>query len=198
MLIQEKCFRSFMIDIDGKTLETPLFVPAISSTKANWNILDYAKLIDNMGYPAFLASAYDYYKLQKDDQVKFTELISKCSAKKTIFYLDNGNYEASWYKDGKWTIDQFGLVLNELNPDFCFSFDVFWSANGNMEANSKQTATAIARTASYQKFGTTVALIHSKTDLFPQFTKRVVSDINPEIVAVPGTRIQRFRKGWEY
>jgi queuine/archaeosine tRNA-ribosyltransferase len=185
MFIDEVSLRSFRFESDGKAIETPLFVPAISSTKANWKILQYVELIDNIGYPAFLLSAYDYHGLNKSQKEKLQNVISKYLSKQAFLFLDNGNYEASWFKDKTWSFGRLKTVLESINPDFCFSFDVFWSKNSNCENSSKKTATAIAKTASMQKTGSTIALFHSTPSVFPRIIRQVLDDINPEIIAVP-------------
>lgn len=185
MIIEKKSFRSFKIEDSGKSFETPLYVPATSSTKANRTVFEYIDLIENVGYPAFLVSAYDYCKLKQEDKKSFEKLLSKHNKRGAFFFLDNGNYEAYWYKDGKWTIDGLKTALETVCPDFCFSFDVFWEKGTNSEIYVKDTVTAIAKTAGSQKTGSTVALFHSKPELFPKVAGKIVNDINPEIVAVP-------------
>jgi queuine/archaeosine tRNA-ribosyltransferase len=185
LLIKKKSFRSYIVDALGKTFQTPLFIPAISSIKANWTILEYLGLLENLGYPAFLASAYDYCRLNKNDRQNFEGIKSEYSKKQTIFFLDNGNYEAYWYKDQKWTLDGLKTALDTMCPDFCFSFDVFWEKDMKVEKHIKDTVTSIAKTAGLQKTGSTIALLHANPELFPGMIQKVVDYINPEIVAVP-------------
>ncbi len=185
MLVEKKSLRSFKIEDSGKSFETPLFVPATSSTKANWTVLQYIDLIENVGYPSFLVSAYDYCKLEKKQKEDFEKLLGKYRKKGTFFFLDNGNYEAYWYKDKKWNLDGLRDALETVCPDFCFSFDVFWEKDTKTESYIKDTVSAIAKTAGSQKTGSTIALFHSRPDLFPKVVRKVVDSINPEIIAVP-------------
>lgn len=185
MYIKEKSARTYLIENSGKSIETPFFVPAISSTKANWPISGYIDLIQNIGYPGFLVSAYDFYQLEKETREHLEKMLSKDSNKRIFLFLDNGNYEAYWYKDQTWTSKKLESVLAKIHPDFCFSFDIFWEKETNVEKHIKETITSIARTAGMQKSGSTIALFHSNTKLFPKNIRKVVDYINPEIVAIP-------------
>jgi queuine/archaeosine tRNA-ribosyltransferase len=185
MYITKKSERSFLVETNGKSIETPFFVAAVSSIKANWTILQYLDLLEKLGYPAFLISAYDLCKLPRDNEADFEKLLSQYSNKSTFFFLDNGNYEAYWYKDQKWNLDGLKAALDKACPDFCFSFDVFWTKGANIEAQIKETVTSIAKTAGMQKLGATIALLHSEPKLFAKITRKVVDNINPEFVAVP-------------
>ncbi len=185
MFIEEKSFRSYLIETSGKSFETPFFVPAISSIKAQWGISAYIDLIENVGYPGFLISAYDICKLERKEKEDLEKILSKYTDKRILFFLDNGNYEAYWYKDRSWTLDELKNVLDKTCPDFCFSFDIFWERDTRIEEYIKKTVTSIAKTAGMQKTGTTVALFHSTANLLPKVVSKVVDYINPEIVAVP-------------
>lgn len=185
MYTTKKSNRSFLIETSGKLIETPFFVPAVSSIKANWTILEYVDLLEKVGYPAFLVSAYDLCKLEETNKEDFEKTLSKYAGKKALFFLDNGNYESYWYKDQKWTLERLKTVLNKTCPDFCFSFDVFWAKGANVEAYIKETITSIAKTAGMQKLGSTIALLHSEPKFFAKVMRKVVDYINPEFVAVP-------------
>lgn len=174
--------RSFSIETNGKSIETPFFVPAISSIKANWDISEYADLIKKIGYSTFLVSAYDIYRHEKREAL--TKHLLENSSKQ-IFFLDNGNFEASWYKDEAWNFNKFKDILDISYPDFSFSFDVFWNKDTILRNNIKETVTSIAKTACEQKSGITIALIHSKSEKFPEVVRKIVDNINPEIVAIP-------------
>jgi queuine/archaeosine tRNA-ribosyltransferase len=175
--------RSFLVETSGKSFITPFFVPAISSTKANWTIEGYVGLIENVGYPSFLVSAYDIYKLEEKKNLE--KILSKYAENKILYFLDNGNFEAYWYRDNTWSMDKLRDVLNETSPDFCFSFDVFGGKKTEEEKHTRETITSIAKTAGIQKTGSTIALLHANSGLLPRIARKVVDYINPEIVAVP-------------
>ena len=183
MFVTGKSERSFLIDTNGKSFETPFFVPAISSIKANWNVTDYVNLVEKIGYNSFLISAYDIFKYV--NKTALAKSIAKIESRQIVFFLDNGNYEAFWYRDNTWTLGNLKEVLDFLSPDFCFSFDVFWDSKAEIGSHIKETITHIAKTAGFQKSGTTIALIHSAPEGFPKIAGKIVSNIYPEIIAVP-------------
>jgi len=185
LYINEESTRSFSIEISGKTFKTPFFIPAISSIKTDWDIIKYINLLKKIGYPGVLVSAYDIYKLENKEKNGLIESLSDCSNKGILIFLDNGNYEAYWYRDKTWTLSKLKSILDVIYPDFCFSFDVFWDKNENIKKHIDETIKLIAKTASIQKTGTTIVLIHSKQELFPKIIRRIVDYINPEIIAIP-------------
>lgn len=185
MHIVEQFSRSFLIEASGKSFETPLFIPAISSIKANWEFLEYLDLIEMVGYPAFLLSAYDIYKLEESEKETLIEGLSNFAEKRISVFLDNGNYEGYWYNDKTWTLDKLEAVLDIVYPDFCFSFDVFWDKEKGFEKHFEETITSIAKTAGMQKTGSTIALIHAIPEIFPKVTRGIVDYLNPEIIAIP-------------
>ncbi len=185
MYIVEEFPRLFSIETSGKSLKTPFFVPAISSIKADWEIFGYVDLIEKVGYPGFLISAYDIFKLEKKEKKILMKVLSNYTDKRVFVFLDNGNYEAYWYKNNTWSLNKLKTVLARVYPDFCFSFDIFWDGDRSVKKHVKETITSIAKTAGMQKTGSTIALIHSNPELFPKVTRKIVDYINPEIVAIP-------------
>jgi len=186
LYIVEEFPRSFLIETSGKSFKTPFFVPAVSSlVKTNLKILEYIDLLKKVGYPGFLISAYDIDRLQNKEEKVLLEDFSDFAEKRKLIFLDNGNYEAYWYSDQKWILKNLERVLEKISPDFCFSFDIFWDENKNVEKYIKETITSIAKTAGIQKTGETIALIHSNPKLFPKVARKIVDYINPEIIAIP-------------
>lgn len=182
MYLFKKSERSFLIEMNGKSIETPLFVPAVSSMKASWEISEYIDLIRRIGYSAFLVSAYDIHK-HKNKEALTKHLSEK--GNKQIFFLDNGNFEAYWYRDNTWAFGKFKDILDISYPDFSFSFDIFWNKGTSLSRHIKETTTSIAKTAGEQKSGVTIALIHSKSEEFPEVTRKIIDNISPEIIAIP-------------
>jgi len=183
--IIEEFPRLFSVETSGKSFETPFFIPAISSIKADWELSKYVDLIQKVGYPSILISAYDIHELQKKEKETLMETISTFAEKRVLVFLDNGNYEAYWYKEKTWTLEKFKTVLSEAYSDFCFSFDIFWNKEKSVRNHIDETITSIAKTASMQKTGSIIALIHSNPKLFPEVTRKIADYINPEIIAIP-------------
>lgn len=183
-IVQENS-RSFSIETNGKSFVTPFFVPAISTIKTDWSISGYLGLLEKTGYPAFLISAYDIYDIDDKEERIVMKSLADCVDKGTLIFLDNGNYEAYWYRDTTWTLNKLKKILGKVNPDFSFSFDIFWQKEKAVEEYIRETITSVAKTASMQRTGSTIALIHSDPMLFPTVVRKLVDNINPEIVAIP-------------
>ena len=185
MYIVEKFPRSFSIETSGKSFETPFFVPAVSSIKTDCEILGYVELIEKVGYPGFLISAYDIFKIEKTEKESLMKALRNYTDKRVLVFLDNGNFEAYWYRDKTWSLNKLKEILGRVCPDFCFSFDIFEDKDKSLEKHVKDTITSIAETAGMQRTGSTIALIHSNPEHFPKVTRKIADYINPEIVAIP-------------
>ncbi len=175
----------FSVIMDHNNLETPFFVPAISSIKSNFELEESLELIDSTGYPGYLVSAYDLYHAGGQRRTSLLDAISKSTAEKAITFLDSGYYEAFWYRDSDWSFDHFESVLGKVDVDFSFSFDVFWDKGKPLDKHLKESITTIAKTAGVQRIGTTIPLLHSEAAHFPEVAKRIVENIGPEVIGVP-------------
>jgi queuine/archaeosine tRNA-ribosyltransferase len=175
----------FKIETNRKVMETPFFFPAISSIKTNLTMDEYLDIILKIAYPGFLISSYDIYNSDEKEKKKILNIVSESTDSETLTLLDSGHYEAFWYHDSEWKFQNLETILNEISVDFCFSFDVFWNSNKTEEQYVKETITSIAMTAGMQKSGTTIPLVHSDPNSFPDVVRKVVEGINPEVVGVP-------------
>lgn len=183
MQITQESPRTFLIEEYKKELKTPFFFPAVSTVKTNFSPMEYVDLLRKVQYPGYLVSAYDIYGEKDEDKRELIKKVSESTEQGLFTFLDSGNYESYWHKDSKWTINKLESILKEISVDFCFSYDVFW--NNKQKEYIKETITQIAKTASFQKRGTTVPIIHSTPELVPKIIKQVVDQINPEVVSVP-------------
>jgi tRNA-guanine family transglycosylase len=185
MEIHREHKRSFKIETNRKVMNTPFFFPAISSIKTNFKIGEYLELTKKIGYPGFLVSSYDLYNADENEKKKLLDIVSESTEGNMITLLDSGHYEAFWYHDKEWNFQSMESILDKISTDFCFSFDIFWNEKKNVEQYVKETITSVAKTAGMQKSGTTIPLLHSDIELFPEVVRKVVEGINPEIVGVP-------------
>lgn len=185
MLIKRTHKRSFYIDTGKKIIDTPFFFPAISSVKTNFSIEEYLSLIQKIRYPGFLVSSYDISYSDKDKKTEILKIVSEATEGNFLTLLDSGHYEAFWYHNNTWSFKMLESILSNISIDFCFSYDIFWDDKKKREEYLKDTITSIAKTAGMQKNGTTIPLLHSEPDCFPNFVQKVVEGINPEVIAVP-------------
>jgi len=175
--------RSFSINIEEKTFETPFFFPAISSIKTNLTISEYLDFLKTVDYPSFLISAYDIFNSEKDERTNILKKVSESTKKGTITFLDSGNYESTWNRDKTWGIQSLEFVLKDVDIDFCFSFDLFWHQT-DIDDYVKNNIGLVAKTAGMQRSGTTVPIVHSPPDMLPKIIGKIIDGINPEIIAV--------------
>lgn len=172
----------FTLEGYSKVLKSPFFFPSISSIQTNYDIYDYFKLIQRTSYPAFLVSAYDLYHYKK--RKNFIKEISELSQKSFFVLMDSGHYEASWCKDDKWTFNKFQEILKDSEIDLCFSFDVYYDEKNKTEKHIKETIKYTAMTASVQKSGVTIPIIHATPNNFPFFVKKIIEGLNPQIIGI--------------
>ncbi len=168
----------YTIEGYSKSIQSPFFYPSISSIHTNHDVHDYFKLIHKTGYPAFLVSAYDLYN-RKD----FIADINSAYKGGFLVLMDSGHYEAFWRKDKKWTFKKLKKILNNLDVDLCFSYDVYYEEKNKAE-HIKETIKYAAMTGGAQKSGITIPIIHGTPENFPDVVKKVVQGINPEMIGI--------------
>src|SRR2546422_3595696 len=178
--------RAFTLNVDGKVVLTPSFVPAVSSCSSVVPIASSLRLLIGLNHPRFLVSAYDIENAP-NEQTKKTLLrqISSRSDKQTLIVLDSGSYEARCQRDNSWTFRKLERVLQAIDVDICFSFDVYPERGVGFAAHFRKTVSAIARTAGSQRRGLTVPVLHSSPREFPSFAKRVLEGISPQMLGIP-------------
>jgi tRNA-guanine family transglycosylase len=177
--------RSFRIEISNKTIETPFFFPAISSVNANYTPVEYLNILFTSGYPGFLLSTYDIYNSTKNERGKIYKILSDSFNDGTVVLLDSGNFESYWHGDKKWNISAFKSILKDIEADLCLSFDIFWQKSKSIAKQTEQTISNVAKTASFQRTGLTIPIIHSEKKHLPTIAKDIIKKINPEIISIP-------------
>lgn len=182
MQITQEANGLYTIGQSNKEIQSPFFFPAISTIKTNYEFSEYLKILKEYRYQGFLFSAYDIYNSPNKD--KLIKEISGISNTKTFTLMDSGNYESYWNKDTKWTFKEFESVLQEILVDVCFSFDVYWNSASKVKQQIQDTNKFTAMTAGVQKLGTTIPIIHSIPEKFPDVIKGVVEGINPQIIGI--------------
>ena len=109
------------VDINGKSLLTPCYFPAISSCATKYPCRALVKFLSGYSKPLLL-SAYDLYN-ELGIGTPMARQFEGLSENITI--LDSGRFESSWFNDSEWTFDRYDEVVNLAEPDFYTSFDVF-------------------------------------------------------------------------
>lgn len=171
-IIQEsaKLSRVAEIRLQGKTLSTPTYFPAISSygIKIPLSYLFYLPV--NYSYPRILVSAYDIFHSDEREKKALFSGIRKYDRigrqrKKGFVFLDSGIYESSWYGDLHWNIDSYKTLVSKVKFDFYSSFDVLPKGR-NKKCDKRfieQTFANIVASRAFSNKGQLVAILHGRT-----------------------------------
>lgn len=171
-IIQEsaKLSRVTEIRLQGKTLSTPTYFPAISSYGVKIPLSYLVYLLANYSYPRILVSAYDIFHADKREKKALFSGIRKYDRinrqrNKGFLFLDSGIYESSWYGDPNWNIDSYKALVSKVKFDFYSSFDVL--PEGKNKKHDKkfieQTFANIAASRAFSNKGQLVAILHGRT-----------------------------------
>jgi queuine/archaeosine tRNA-ribosyltransferase len=175
--------RSYRIETNGKQLLTPFFYPSISSIKTNFKPEQYFEILQKCGYPAFLISSYDLYNSEKKSQL-LNEVTTATQAN-SITLLDSGHYEAYWNHDKNWGYAEYESVVNNIEVDFCFSYDVFWNQKESITHHIDESIKSIAISAGMLKSGETIPLLHLPTPELLEKLPEIIQTCDPKIIGLP-------------
>jgi hypothetical protein len=115
--------------INGKSLLTPTYFPAVSSYGMRYPIQSLIYLLTARLYPRLLISAYDYYHLDDSKKDGLSRRLREYSTKGSFVFFDSGIYESYWKSDPKWTYDLYKATISLIESDFYSSFDVLPVSN---------------------------------------------------------------------
>jgi queuine/archaeosine tRNA-ribosyltransferase len=77
------------------------------------------------------------------------------------------------------------MILNKINVDLCFSYDIFWNDKKTVENHTIETIRAIAISAGMLKSGDTIPLLHFPILLLPRSIRELVQILSPKIIGIP-------------
>ena len=103
-------------------IETPLYIPSISSVGLKVHVNTMIKIIVNLSFPRLLISCYDLYNDEVDGNLNAFKFIEDYNKKKVLL-LDSGYYESYWNKDETWDFDKYKFVIDKYDCDIYSSFD---------------------------------------------------------------------------
>lgn len=182
----QKLSRVLEISINGKTLVTPTYFPAISSYGIEFQFGDLIYLLANYSYPRVLVSAYDLFHAGKGDRRRLLKILNTFRDK-GLFFLDSGAYESSWKDDPKWSLDSYKSLASQVECDFYSSFD-FLPIEESKKTDSefkKRTFHNILASRGISKKGVFVPILHGANpnhliSVLAEFVKRH-SDLSSNI-----------------
>lgn len=107
--------------INNKVLETPEFIPSLTSIKRYDNYINLLYYLTSQKITHFMISAYDLYYLKPDIP---TEIFNQISNSNGLFFMDSGGFEIHTGVFSKnWNKDLLTQTAKEINPDIVVSLD---------------------------------------------------------------------------
>jgi len=160
--ISEKSSRILEIPLNGKTLSTPTYFPAISSYGIKFSLNDLLYLLKFHKYPRVLISAYDLHHIKKTEKKKVLSLIE--GYRKTgVIFLDSGLFESSWKDDERWNINAYRSILSQAKFDLYSSFDVYRAYEESYEQFKKNTYDHILESSPFLNKTVFFAIFHESS-----------------------------------
>lgn len=175
--------RKRYLPVRGKSLQTPVFFPSISSVKTNLSPVDYFNILKALGQPQFLISAFDV-----DSSPQRDEFIEALKTNRTedgaIILMDSGNYESYWLRDTTWDIGRFNQILELEVCDLAFCYD-YQNPPGRIEENVR--CIDESRRASQQIVNGTpvIPIVHSNREDLIQVILELYERTKFSIVSIP-------------
>lgn len=110
--------------MDGKTLVTPTYFPAVSSYGVKHSFQTLVRLLIAYSFPRILISAYDFHLADNETRKSLSEEIRSYLEKGSFVFADSGIYESYWKADASWSYDLYKTAVGQMDFDFYSSFDV--------------------------------------------------------------------------
>ncbi len=167
------------IDINGKSLVTPCYFPAVSSCVTTYSTSDLLKFLGQHSRP-LLTSAYDLYT-ESLGGIPIEKQLEELSA--NVILLDSGRYESSWFNDTDWTFERYREVVQQALSDFYMSFDVFpGDAQDHFE---QETISHIRQSIAVRSEDVCIPVLHMTThDTLFSMLETITTD-GVKLVALP-------------
>jgi len=155
--------RVIEVVINGKSLLTPTYFPAVSSYGVRFPIHSLIYLLTAYSYPRLLISAYDFYYLDDYEKEKLSGHVQEYSKKGSFVFFDSGIYESFWKADPEWTYDLYKATVSQIESDFYCSFDVLPSPNRKTAHFRKKAFKKILESSKLSDISAFVPIMHGLT-----------------------------------
>lgn len=160
----------------------PAFIPSVSSVKDDRPFSAHIALIEALGLPVALTSAYDWHSATGARDESLSRYFDWRAAGGRMV-LDSGKYEAYWHHYGTWSHEAFLSVALELTPTWVMSFD-----NPEVAADAgKQARLSIEEWERDQRaLGRVpvVPIVHGLPETLAEAVERVARDTSSELIAI--------------
>lgn len=158
-----KFSRVIEVLINGKSLLTPTYFPAVSSYGMRYPIQSLIYLLTAYSYPRLLISAYDFYHLDDSKKEKLLGCVQEYSKRGSFVFFDSGIYESFWKADPEWTYNLYKITMSQIGSDFYSSFDVLPSSNHKTAQFRKEAFRNILDSSKLSEKSAFVPIIHGLT-----------------------------------
>ncbi len=145
--------------------------------------VDYVELLGAIGYPLFLASAYDIAQCIGDQRSRMNATLKRSQERGSVILMDSGNYEGFWKGDAGWQPDKFHEIVSTSHYHLCFCYDN-QEPPRNSESIAKDVVASILRDQEHA-IGTVAPIVHGATELLPDAIRIVTEQLCPMLLAVP-------------
>lgn len=116
--------RVIEVTMNGKTLVTPAYFPAVSSYGVKYSFQTLVRLLIAYSYPRILISAYDFHLVENRAKKALSEEIRSYFENGCFVFADSGIYESYWKADASWSFELYKTATGQIDFDFYSSFDV--------------------------------------------------------------------------
>ncbi len=185
MEIRKRGIRTYELSIEGKKINTPAFIPSVSSTVAYISPYEALDILMQKNSNSFLFSAFDYhYETNIENRKKLKYILETASKRGTIVFLDSGGFEALYSKK-EWSFKEFLETVEQIDADAYFSYDNFTEDDVAKKNLIDTMAENSVITMAAQNSGITIPILHLSSSPWNQIIPKVVQYLHPQILAIP-------------
>lgn len=165
-----------------QAVRMPVFFYSISTVKSNNTPLEYLEILNALGAPSLLVSAYDVY--HDANAERLFSALDAAKANGANVLLDSGNYESYWHRDREWNVEAFHEVLAQTNCSLAFTFDdQALYTETDVGRNASQTIRAWSRDAAV-KADAVCPIVHAEAPIIADVCALVANQAQVPFIAV--------------
>jgi len=142
------------------------------------------QLLVDLQYPQILFSAFDFERSDDAERHLITSYFETAKQMGCAVLLDSGNYEAFWKADASWAQQDFRNACQALDPSFAFCFDD-QNPPADREGAAAASIACIRADSAALPTQNVFPIVHGTAPDIPSIVWDVVSEIRPQMVAVP-------------
>ena len=167
----------------GTTIKLPCFFASISSVKTNYLPSEYLTILQSLGYPTILLSAYDFANTARKNQYQIRDVLAGCIKAGATILLDSGGYESYWKKDRSWKWHNYNKTLPRIPAQLSFGFDIRSDSN-SLKSITRKIARAYIKDQKIPGARSIIPIVHTKNIYLPEAVFSLAQQERPLMVAV--------------